>query len=164
MFSRGGTLEVAEERVEGRDSRLMGKCVKAKAHWLDHTVRCRFRIYNAPLLSLPITVCLACSWNSLFAGSFLCLKYPTSSSWLFLSVLSGIGHWIELHLFQDACPDCSSEVDFIFLSPVTCPVACFSTVVRMLFALFTSLLTGPQTVISGRAGTKIFSFTAICSA
>lgn len=163
MFSRGGTLEVAEERIEGRDSRLMRKCVKAKAYQLSHMVRCLFRIYNAPLLSLPITLCLACSWNSLFAGSFLCPKYPTSSSWQFPSALSGIRRWSKSHLFQEACPD-YSEVDFTLSPPVTCPSACFSTVVTMLLALFTLLLTGPQTVISGRAGAKIFSFTAICSA
>lgn len=94
--------------------------------------------------------------------SFLCPEYRPSSSWLLPSTPSGVGHQIKLHLFQDACPDYPSEIDFVLLAPTpTSPVARFSTVVTMLIALFTLLLVGLQTVISGSVGTKIFLFTAL---
>lgn len=84
------------------------------------------------------------SRSSLFIGSFLCLEYLTPSTWLVPSALSGIGHGDKLHLIGAACPDYPPKVDFLLLFPATCPVASFSTVITVLFALLTWLLIVPR--------------------
>lgn len=57
--SQGGTFKVAVERVEEREGfQAQGKvCVKAKACWVSHMVRCLLHIYNEPPLSAHPFIC-----------------------------------------------------------------------------------------------------------
>lgn len=83
---------------------------------------------------------------------------PPLSSWLVPPPV--IGHQIKRSLFWGACPDYPSEIYSSCDSSIR-PVDCFSTLVTMLTALFTSPLRGPQTVISRRQRPR-FSCLSVC--
>lgn len=122
MFPKGGTCEMAEESVEGRDSRLRGKwCVRAKACWMSYVVRRRFRTYKWASSGAAHASAMASLqlWKQPPCRLFPLPGIPPSSSWLAPSAL--IGHWIKLHLFWDACPDYPSVVD---LSCYSCYLSC----------------------------------------